>query len=63
MTFRCEKGVGLETIAAYGTQRASNYNRLERLRLTLHLRTFPLAGAQPWDNLLQSLLHSRKGLA
>ncbi len=63
MTFWCGKGVGLGTIIECGARRAVNYNRLERLHLTLLLRTFPLAGPQPWDNPPQSLLPSRKGMA
>jgi len=59
----CGNGVGSETRTEYGLLGIGHYNRLERSPLNLRFDTFPVRGGQPWDNPLQSLLPSRKGMA
>jgi len=63
MIFWRGRGVGLGTTSVFGAGWASNYNRLERSRISFLLFTSPLPEPQPWDNLLQSCLPFRKGLA
>lgn len=61
--FCCGNGASSETRTECGLRGAGHYNRLEPSPPNLRFGTFPVRGRQPWDNPLQSLLPSRKGMA